>query len=171
MNKVEKEKPNRILVKTCLTFIKPNTMKRTIIASLMLFTFLYSRAQADKLKTEINGLEQKSRQAILEKDSATLGKLWSPTFMVNAPTNVVVKGGQVAMVTGGQINYTSYKGEMEEMLVSGDIVITMGHESVVAVMGNRNGGQTIERRYTNIWKRQKQGWVLIARHASEVCHL
>jgi len=28
---------------------------------------------------------------------------------------------------------------MEDLLISGDMVITMGRETVVAVMGNRNG--------------------------------
>lgn len=137
---------------------------------MMLFTFACSHAQDDKIKAEINSVEQQSRQAILQKDSATLRKLWSPTFMVNAPTGMVIKGKQVEMVMSGQISYTSYKGEMEEILVSGDIVISMGHETVVAVMGNRNGGQPIERRYTNIWKKQNGGWMLIARQGSEVCH-
>jgi ketosteroid isomerase-like protein len=145
-------------------------MKKVIITSALFFTVLFCHAQNDKLKAEINGLEERSRQAILQQDSATLHKLWSPTFMVNSPNNIVVKGGQVEMVMAGRISYTTYKGEMEEMLVSGDIVITMGHETVVPVMGNPNGGQTIHRRYTNIWKKQKEGWLLIARQGSEVCH-
>ncbi|GEM_PF-2046690 len=145
-------------------------MKRIIASFILLIQFFCAHAQNDKIKSEINSLEERSRTAILEKDSATLHKLWSPTFMVNAPTNNVIIGKQIEMVMRGQISYTSYKGVMEEMLVSGDIVITMGHESVVAVLGNRNGGQSIERRYTNIWKREKEGWMLIARHGSELCH-
>ncbi|HMK05552.1 MAG TPA: nuclear transport factor 2 family protein [Ferruginibacter sp.] len=144
-------------------------MKRIIVLSILLLRYFCSHAQDDKLKAEINSIEEKSRLAILQKDSVSLRRLWSPAFMVNTPTNNVIIGNQVDMVIRGQISYTSYKGVMEEMLVSGDIVITMGHETVVAVMGNRNGGQPIERRYTNIWKRQKEGWMLIARHGSELC--
>jgi Domain of unknown function (DUF4440) len=144
-------------------------MKRIIASTILLLCCFCSDAQDDKLKAEINSLEEKSRLAILQKDSVSLHKLWSPTFMVNAPTNKVIIGNQVDMVMRGQISYTSYKGVMEEMLVSGDFVITMGHETVVAVMGNRNGGQPIERRYTNIWRKQKEGWMLIARHGSELC--
>lgn len=144
-------------------------MKKKILSSILLVNVFCSQAQDDKIKIEINNLEQKSRQAIVEKDTATLHKLWSPIFMVNAPTNRVIKGGQVEMVTGGMVSYTSYKGEMEELLVNGDIVITMGHDSVVPAMGNPNGGQTIQRRYTHIWKKQEKGWLLIARHSSEIC--
>ncbi len=145
-------------------------MKKLIFPVISLFAFFSSPAQEDKIKIEINSLEQRGVKAILQKDSATLNKLWSPAFMVNAPVNRVVKGGQVAMVMGGQISYTSYTCQMEEMLVSGDIVITMGRETVVPVIGNPNGGQTIERRYTHIWKKQGEGWLLIARHANQVCH-
>ena len=145
-------------------------MKKTVLASTLIIISFCCFAQDDQVKVEINKLEQKSRKAILEKDSATLHQLWSPTFMVNAPNNVVLKGGQVDMVMNGQISYTSYQGEMEAILVSGDIAITMGHETVIAVMGNRNGGQPINRRYTNIWKKGKEGWMLIARQGSEICH-
>src|SRR6187402_2343767 len=111
-------------------------MKKKILSSILLLNFYYSHAQDNNIKIEINSIEQKSRQAIVEKDTATLRKLWSPAFMVNAPTNRVIIGGQVEIVTGGMVSYTSYKGEMEELLVNGDIVITMGHESVVPSTGS-----------------------------------
>ena len=145
-------------------------MKKKMLSFIMLLTFFGAHAQDDKIKSEINSFEQKSRRAIVEKDTATLHKLWSPIFMVNAPTNRVIIGGQVEIVTGGMVSYTSYKGEMEELLVNGDIVITMGHESVVPSNGSPNGGQTIQRRYTHVWKKQENGWLLIARHSSEICH-
>ncbi|MCW3089514.1 MAG: nuclear transport factor 2 family protein [Ferruginibacter sp.] len=144
-------------------------MKKIIIPLVLLFTFFFAEAQDEQIKTEINKLEQEGIQAILQKDSATLRKLWSPTFMVNAPNNKVVRGGQVAMVMDGRISYTSYIGEMEQLLVNGDIVITMGHETVVPVIGNPKGGQTIERRYTHVWERKNGSWLLMARHASETC--
>lgn len=74
------------------------------------------------------------------------------------------------MVMNGQISYTSYKGVMEDMIINGDIAISMGHETVVAVTGNINGGKPVERRYTNVWKKGKEGWMLIARHGSELYH-
>ncbi len=144
-------------------------MKKVIFTNIIICFFFCAHAQIEKIKKEINAVEQQSTQAILQKDSATLRRLWSPTFMVNAPINRVVKGKQVDMVMNGQISYTSYVCEMEDMMVSGDIAISMGHETVVAVMGNRNGGQTIVRRYTNIWKKESNGWMLIARQPSEVC--
>ncbi|HTL08538.1 MAG TPA: nuclear transport factor 2 family protein [Chitinophagaceae bacterium] len=144
-------------------------MKKAIFASAFLFLIGSAHAQNDQLRAVIQGLEQKSKKAILEKDSATLHTLWAPDFLVNAPTNKVVKGEQVAMVMRGQISYSSFTGEIEEMLVTGDFVITMGHETVVPLAGSPNAGQNIQRRYTHIWKKTKDSWLLIARHAHEVC--
>lgn len=145
-------------------------MKKTLVSSALLFVVLCSHAQEDRIRKEIQALEQKSKQAIQQKDSATLSKLWSPTFMVNAPTNMVVKGGQIEMVMSGRISYASFTGELEQILINGDIVITMGHETVVPLPGSPNAGQTIERRYTHVWKKHGESWVLIARHANNVCH-
>ena len=145
-------------------------MKKTLVSSALLFVVLCSHAQEDKIKTAIQNLEQKSILAIQQKDSATLSKLWSPTFMVNAPTNMVIKGGQIEMVMSGRISYASFTGGLEQILINGDIVITMGHETVVPLPGSPNAGQTIERRYTHVWKKHGESWVLIARHANNVCH-
>ena len=145
-------------------------MKKTILLSFLLLIALCSHAQEDKIKTEIQNLERKCILAIQQKDSATLNKLWSPTFMVNAPTNMVVKGGQIEMVMSGRISYASFTGELEQILINGDIVITMGRETVVPLPGSPNAGQTIERRYTHVWKKHAESWVLIARHANNVCH-
>jgi ketosteroid isomerase-like protein len=146
------------------------TMKKLIASSILSMTFFFVHAQDDKIKLEIQALEQKSKLAILKKDSATLRKLWSPTFMVTSPMNLVIKGGQVEMVMSGKISYASFTGEMEQMLVNDDIVITMGHETVVPLPGSPNAGQTITRRYTHVWKKTKDSWLLIARHANEICH-
>jgi Domain of unknown function (DUF4440) len=144
-------------------------MKKLITTCLLLCVFICTYSQNAAIETEIKGLEQKVVQAILQKDSAFLRKIWAPGFMVNAPVNRVVTGGQVEMVMAGAISYTSYILEIEKILIKGDLVITMGNETVVPVMGNPKGGQTIKRRYTQIWIKENGSWIVIARHASELC--
>jgi hypothetical protein len=144
-------------------------MKKLLTVLLSLSVALFTHSQNAAIETEIRNLEQKSVQAILQKDSATLRKLWSPGFMVNSPLNRVVVGGQVEMVMAGAISYTSYVKETEKVFIKGDMVITMGSETVVPVAGNPNGGKTIKRRYTNIWIKENGSWILIARQASEIC--
>jgi len=117
----------------------------------------------------IKSLEEKQVQAILQKDTATLRKIWSPGFMVNSPRNIIVIGGQIERVVEGSLAYTSYTFTMEQMLVQEDMVVTMGSETVIPVIANPKGGQTIKRRYTQVWQKANDSWILIARHANELC--
>jgi preprotein translocase subunit Sec61beta len=139
----------------------------SLVSSLLILFCAY--AQNETIEKEIRKLEEIGAQAILQKDSATLRKIWARSFMVNSPRNTVLTGGQVEMVMAGIISYSSYKHELEKILITGDIVISMGSETVVPVMGNPNGGQTIKRRYTNIYQKENGQWILIARHANEIC--
>jgi hypothetical protein len=45
----------------------------------------------------------------------------------------------------------------------------MGSETVVPSGLDPLAGQTIQRRYTNIWMKEKGNWILIARHANNIC--
>lgn len=145
-------------------------MKKFITTLSLQVIFHCAYAQNTVIEAEIKALEENHIQAIMQKDTATLRKIWVPDFMVNSPRNMVAIGGQVERVMAGGIAYTSYIFEMEKILIKENIVITMGNETVVPVVGNPKGGQTIKRRYTHIWEKEKNGsWVLIARHANEVC--
>ena len=144
-------------------------MKKTISTLFTLIIFGSTYSQNTAIETEIKSLEEKVVQAILHKDSIFLQKTWASDFMVNAPLNRVVTGGQVKMVMTGFISYSSYTIEIEKILIKGDVVITMGNETVVPVMGNPKGGQTIKRRYTQIWMKEHGNWIAIARHANDVC--
>ncbi|MDB5200829.1 MAG: nuclear transport factor 2 family protein [Ferruginibacter sp.] len=142
-------------------------MKQLIISicALIISSVGYGQSTEDAIRK----LEDIQAKAILEKDSATLRKIWSPAFMVNSPKNTVVTGGQVEMVMAGLISYSSYKHNMEKILLKGDLVITMGSETVVPTIGNPLGGQTVTRRYTNIYQEENGHWMLIARQATNLC--
>lgn len=144
-------------------------MKKLINSLVLFLAFFGAYAQKKSIEAEIKLLEEKHIQAILQKDTATLRKIWPPGFMVNTPRNVVAIGGQLERVMDGSLAYSSYTFKMQQILVKDNMVITMGSETVVPVMGNPKGGQTIKRRYTHFWARETGGWKLIARHANEVC--
>jgi ketosteroid isomerase-like protein len=143
-------------------------MKYLFLSFSSLLFFFCSSAQ-NTIETEIRILEEKHVQAILQKDSAALRKIWPQDFMVNSPRNTVAKGGQIERVMSGSLAYTTYKFEMEQILIREGVVITMGNETVVPVMGNPKGGQTIKRRYTHFWQKVNGNWLLMARHANEIC--
>lgn len=139
-----------------------------ILPALALHLFALGQNEAQK-EAEVRAMELVEARALLQKDIATLQQVWSPGFMVNAPLNAVFTGGQVEMVQAGIIAYTSFTRTVEAVLVLKDVVITMGLETVVPAGADPMAGQTVQRRYTNIWSKERGRWVLVARHASNIC--
>lgn len=145
-------------------------MKKIIVIVISLVSSFAGLAQNEQQKeAEIREMEVTEAQALLQKDIATLRKIWSPGFMVNAPLNAVFIGGQVELVAAGILSYTSFTRIVEHVLVLKDVVITMGSETVIPSGADPRTGETINRRYTNIWVKEKGNWVLQARHANDIC--
>jgi Domain of unknown function (DUF4440) len=124
----------------------------------------------DAVEAEIKRLEQVEVQAVLAKDTATLEKLWDKKLVVNAPFNrVVVANSDPVDRPVLKMPRTSFTREVEHIAVRGDVVISMGSETVVPGGDLPKSGRTVKRRYTNIWMRVDGAWKLIARHANEIC--
>ena len=145
-------------------------MKKIILTAMAAVQSLVLIAQNDAQKeTEVRAMEQVEVQALLQKDTVTLKKIWAPDFMVNSPFNMVFIGGQVGLVSAGIISYTSFIRNIEHVMVLKDVVITMGSETVIPSGVDPMAGQTIQRRYTNIWMKEKGEWIMVARHANNIC--
>jgi hypothetical protein len=145
-------------------------MKRiTLILVAIAYDILLFCQNDQQKEAEVRAMELVEAQALLQKDIPTLQKIWSPGFMVNSPLNIVFIGGQVDLVIAGIISYTSFVRNVEHVMVLKDVVITMGSETVVPSGPDPMAGQTIQRRYTNIWIKDKGDWILIARHANNIC--
>jgi ketosteroid isomerase-like protein len=133
-------------------------MKTLLISAIILLLAVHSNAQnADKaIEEAIRELEKKEHTAMLNKDAITLQQLWAADFMVNAPFNRVTMGSQevIDLVKKGAISYSSFTRNIEQVMVKGDMVITMGSEEVVPNGNSPDAGKTIKRRYTNIWTKQ-----------------
>jgi ketosteroid isomerase-like protein len=127
--------------------------------------------QNDTLEQEIRKVDLAEADAILRGDIAALKNLLAEDFTVNNPRNEIAKGREevFALIRNGTINYSSFVREPEIVLFHGNTVVVMGLETI-KLTGNAPGaGQTIRRRYTNIWMKKKGMWLLTARHASVIC--
>lgn len=145
-------------------------MKKFLCITLVIFISLSAMSQNEQQKeAEVRVMELREAEALLEKDIPALREIWSPGFMVNAPLNAVFIGGQVEMVQAGIIEYTSFSRNIEHVMVLKDVVITMGSETAVPAGMDPMAGQTVVRRYTNIWMKQQGKWILMARHANNIC--
>lgn len=119
---------------------------------------------------QIAKLEQLEVQAILSGDKATLGTLWHPDYLVNAPHNQLTRSADevISLVAAGVIAYDRFDRVCEGTAIHGDVAIAMGHE-VVTPKNGPQAGQTLTRRYSNIWWHDADGgWRMIARHANVV---
>lgn len=143
--------------------------KITLIALVLVQCFVLFGQNEQQKEAEIRAMELVEAQALLQKDIPTLQKIWAPDFMVNAPFNMVVIGGQVDLVKAGILSYSSFTRTIEQVMVLKDIVITMGSEIGVPSGLDPLAGQTVHRRYTNIWMKEKGNWMLVARHANNIC--
>lgn len=109
-------------------------------------------------------------QAVLARDTVTLETLWDKAYVVNNPDNKVVlaKANPVDRPVL-QKPRASFTREVEHVTVRGDLVISMGNETVVPAGDLPRSGQVVKRRYTNIWMKVDGLWKLVARHANEIC--
>ena len=145
-------------------------MRKLAISLVFLFALHPLCAQEISPEADIRKLEEQERQAVLKKDTAMLRKIWDKNFLVNAPSNrIVISDDAVARPVITQMSYASFTREIEQIMVRGDVVFSMGSEIVVPAEGSPNAGKEIKRRYTNIWMKQNAVWTLVARHASIIC--
>ena len=127
------------------------------------------RAQSG-LEATVRALEKQEREAVLAGDTATLERLWAGTMIVNNPQSSISADRSVVLglVRRGLIRYSSFERTIEAIRFDGDIAIVMGSEEVVPVGDAPRAGQTVHRRFTNIWKFTGTTWVMIGRHANVI---
>jgi Domain of unknown function (DUF4440) len=124
----------------------------------------------NEIEDEIRKLEQTEVQAVLAKDTTVLAKLWDKNYIVNCPYNkVVLANADPVDRPVLKKARTSFAREVEQIMVRDNIVISMGNETVVPAGDLPKAGQTVKRRYTNIWMKVDECWKLVARHANEIC--
>jgi len=123
----------------------------------------------------VRSLDEQARVAAFKRDIPALERLWSDQLVVNAPNNQVVIGKRAVLddfVRTGIINFSSFERKIEFIRIDGDFATTMGLETVQAITDSpANGlkaGQSIQRRFTNIWKRDGDTWRLFIRHANVI---
>lgn len=123
------------------------------------------------LREQIRALELAHADAIFKGDAAALDRLMDDDITVNHPTNRIVKEKQelLGLIRQGVIRYTAFARTPETFLFFPDMVVVMGHETVVPAKGAPNEGMTLLRRYTNVWLKREGRWRLTVRHANNVC--
>ena len=145
-----------------------------VVILVMFPTVVYSQSLKNRnetLEQQIRRLDLSEAEAILKKDFRILDELSSNDFTTNSPRNEIVKGKEALkeLIRRGVVDYASFVREIETVLIHGKTVVTMGSETIVMGQNSPQKGQTIRRRFTNVWMKRNGKWLLTARHASIIC--
>lgn len=125
-------------------------------------------AAAGSPESEIKALDQAEARAVLARDRAALEKLFAEDVVVTNPFgNLLGRDEVLSRLTVGEVEYKSFTTETEMVRFLGDVAVSAGKETVVPAQGPQTG-QTVHRRFTHVWKRDKAGWRLSVRHASAI---
>ena len=151
-------------------------MKLIVLAVVVTFaipSLVFGQApkQTKALEAEIKRLDHAEAEGLLHKDVAALEHLWAEDFTVNNPRNGISNGRKevLELIRTGIIDYSFFVRDIETMLFHGNTVIVMGLETIKPVGKAPFAGQTVRRRFTNIWMKRKGKWLLTARHANIIC--
>lgn len=127
-----------------------------------------SRPAADE--DAIRALEDEERAAVLAQNFSALERIWSEDFLVNNPRNEVSadRGALLELFRKGIAHYRSFDRVIEVIRFSGDHAFVMGRETVQPMEGAPLAERTVERRFTNVWRREGATWRLFARHANVI---
>lgn len=126
------------------------------------------RAASDEVT--IRSLEERERKAVLSEDVVALERLWSAELIVNNPQNQIsaTRRDVLDRVKRGLIRYSAFERRIEAIRFNEDIAIVMGAETVVPAGAAPGAGQPVQRRFTNIWRKDGSTWLMIARHANVI---
>lgn len=145
--------------------------KTGLLILLMLGLGPYVATHAQSLPSDqeiVRQLDDQMRIAVLNDDWSGLERLLSEQFTVNAPANRLVSGRSAVLELIRQAPRESFERTIEYFRVDGDLGIIMGAETVRPIGNAAVAGQTVRRRFTNIWRKEAGTWRMVARHASVI---
>ncbi|GAA3896243.1 hypothetical protein GCM10022276_14050 [Sphingomonas limnosediminicola] len=130
-------------------------------------------APADQTVDEraVLAADAQQRLAVASKDIIAIGRISDPHLRVNAPNNrILTREDLMRMVASGEIRNEVFERTPEDVVITGDVGVVMGHEVVVPAAASEQarmyGRKTLNRRYTNVYIRTGEGWRHLARHAN-----
>jgi ketosteroid isomerase-like protein len=130
-----------------------------------------SRPPAKDIEAELRQFDLAAAKAVLEKDEKGIAHYFTKDSVTNNPRNGLTIGsdGVIQAARANLIDYQTFERVVESVQILGNTVVIMGHEKVVMNGNGGNEGETIRRRYTNVWMKTRDGWRIVARHANVIC--
>ena len=144
-----------------------------VLAFLLLpLTAVYAQGSSNNAEVEIRKLEAEQVEYLMKGKIAEMKKNWAADFTVNNPFNVV-QDAVTGPIQSGVLTYSKFERNIEKVLFHDSVIIVMGNELVIPKTAPKGSShdtsQPIKRRFTNVWMRKNGKWLMIARHASNIC--
>ncbi len=156
-------------------------MKKLFISIFFIGIATFSQAQTDsKTQTDeaaVRKIEELSVIAMGTQDTLFMYKYVSPDYVVMNP-NQKIHGfsGLMELLAMWKKRNAEMKVApphiehvIEKITINKDIAIVMGQDVPDAGVTNPDGKSMNKRAYTNIYRRYKKSWQLIARQNSSIC--
>ena len=118
---------------------------------------------------EIKRRYEYEQQLILRQDSIALKKFYPDDFVVTNPFNQFIgKEKVIERVKTNIIKYSSFERIFDYFKIHGNTVFIVGREIVVPALdaARTDAGQTVNRRFTEVWMKRGNVWMKVLRHAN-----
>lgn len=143
-----------------------------VLSLFLPLSVVYAQTPASSAESEIRRLEAEQVEFLMTNRVEEMMKYWDANLMVNNPFNVV-QDGATGPIQTGVLTYSRFERNIDKVLLHDSVIVVMGNELVIpktAPTGSSHDTtQPINRRFTNIWMQKEGKWIMIARHASNVC--
>lgn len=135
-------------------------------------TTAYSQNAANDIEAEIRKLEAQQIEYLLAGQLQEMKKNWAADYTVNNPFNVI-QDAATGPIQTGVLTYTKFERNIEKVLIHDGVAIVMGGALVLPKTAPKGSShdtiQEIKRRFTDVWMQIDGKWLLVARHASNIC--
>jgi hypothetical protein len=117
--------------------------------------------------------DAQQRLAVASVDREAIARISDRHLRVNAPNNrILTREDLMRMVASGEIRNEVFERTPEDVIITGNVGVVMGHEVVfpgaASEQARMYGRKTLNRRYTNVYIRSGGTWLHLARHANVI---
>jgi len=129
-----------------------------------------AEAAKDSAITAVLAARRAGGAAALTHDADAWAAGLAADLVVNTPGNAIARReGVIRFFQAGMISYDSADSIIEFAEARGNLVVLMGEEVVTPKDATRHAGQTVHRRFTDVWRKDDDGvWRLTIRQATNV---
>lgn len=138
----------------------------TLVTTQPAFAEIPAVAEQTNDERAVLAADAQQRLAVASVDIDAIGEIAHPDLRVNAPNNrILTREDLMRMVASGEIRNEVFERTPQDVVITGDVGVVMGHEVVLPAAASEQarmyGRQTLSRRYTNIYVRSvRPGYTL-----------